>query len=430
MKEYFRHIRKFWNVVLGDHNEFSLESRIFHTISAVALITLLIQGTLYLYNALYPMGIITLFILVLQSGLYYLSRFKNKLTLAISISAIEINITTAIGYFFNSGITGGSLLLFSVSLFLVILVVPKKQWLLWFLVNFGTVCTIVACEYLQPQIIQNHHTSRQALFLDMMLCYCVVVSLLYVCTIQIRKSFYKQKLIIDDKALRLQLLNDEKDKLFSIISHDLTSPLAAVKQYLNLLGQVSLDPDERSMIEQDLIKSVDNAQDLLSNLLQWAKSQMQNANLSITDLNLKEQLISTVEMFRQIALNKAIELDVSIDNNIIVTADKNMLQLVIRNLLNNAIKFTHKNGRIELRAILKNKECIISIKDNGIGIPLERQSKIFSLNVESTYGTINEKGTGLGLNMSKEYTQLQGGNIWFTSQNKKGSTFYLSLPAK
>ena len=105
-----------------------------------------------------------------------------------------------------------------------------------------------------------------------------------------------------------------------------------------------------------------------------------------------------------------------------------MLNVVLRNLLNNAIKFSHVGGEIEIRAFRDNGNCIISLKDHGVGIKDDKQDKIFTLNISSTYGTANEKGTGLGLILSKDFMAQQGGDLWFESAASEGTTFYISLP--
>jgi two-component system sensor histidine kinase/response regulator len=155
---------------------------------------------------------------------------------------------------------------------------------------------------------------------------------------------------------------------------------------------------------------------------------MDGGTARLQAVKLSTYLDETTELFEAIALKKDITLTQIADESIIIKADPDMLQLVIRNLLNNAVKFTPNCGKIELKAVISDANCIISITDNGIGIPLGKQGEIFSLNVTSTTGTHNEKGTGLGLVLCKDYTELQGGRIWFTSVVGQGSTFYISLP--
>ncbi len=237
-----------------------------------------------------------------------------------------------------------------------------------------------------------------------------------------------QKQRADEKTLALETLNSEKDKLFSIISHDLRSPLALTQQYFSALKEVEMDNEERQELEKELVNNLSNAEELLNNLLNWAKNQMQNTAPQIKKINLNQLLAKKMEVFQNIALKKDILLTTYINESIAVKADMDMLKLIIRNLLNNAIKFTPTGGKIELTATKQGRDCVIAVKDNGIGIPADKQGDIFSLKANTTYGTENEKGTGLGLVLCKDYTLLQNGKIWFTSTEGAGTTFFVSLP--
>lgn len=414
--------------VIGSTNEFSLESRIFHSFSAIAFIVLPIQVIFNLIIDLPIPAVISAVVCAIQFGLYYLSRFKNKLNLAVILSGIEINILTAFNYFFNAGIAGGTLLLFAISLFMAISVSQKKHWIIWFGLNLVTVITITCMEYYDPSVIKAQYATRQDMFIDNVGTYIFIIFILYVGTSSIRKNYTAQKQLADERTLTLETLNAEKDKLFSIISHDLRSPLALTQQYFSALKEVEMDNEERQELETELVNNLNNAEELLNNLLNWAKNQMQNATPQIKKINLNQLLEKKMEVFQNIAAKKDIVLTTNISENINIKADTDMLRLIIRNLLNNAIKFTPTGGKIVLTTITNDGDCIISVKDTGIGIPAEKQGSIFSLKANSTYGTENEKGTGLGLVLCKDYTLLQNGKIWFTSTEGVGTTFFVSLP--
>ncbi|MEO8885060.1 MAG: HAMP domain-containing sensor histidine kinase [Mucilaginibacter sp.] len=415
--------------VIGSDDDFSLESRIFHSFSALVFVVLPLQIAFNLAIGLYAPAIITTVVLAIQIFLYSLSRFKHQLNLAVILSAIEVNIFTAANYFFNAGIAGSTLLLFSISLFMIISVSQKKHWLIWFTINLAIVIGITCIEYYYPSSIKISYASRKELFIDNVGTYIIIIVILYIGTSSIRRNYSAQKQLADEKTNALEMLNAEKDKLFSIISHDLRSPLALTQQYFSALKEVEMDNEERLALEKDLVSNLANAEYLVNNLLNWAKNQMKGVAPNLKNINLNQVFARKAEVFTPIALNKDIQLTTIINESIVVKADIDMLQLIIRNLLNNAIKFTPSGGKIELKAIKQNNECIISVSDNGIGIPLEKQGDIFSLKANSTYGTENEKGTGLGLVLCRDYTLLQGGKIWFTSAENAGTTFFVSLPA-
>ncbi|GAB2974060.1 hypothetical protein GCM10027049_05320 [Mucilaginibacter puniceus] len=415
-------------LVIGSTDEFSLESRIFHSFSAIAFVVLPIQVVLNLIIGLWGSALITTIVLLIQLLLYYVSRIRHRLNIAVILSALEINVLTAFNYFLNAGIAGSTLLLYAISLFMIISVSQKKHWIIWFSLNAAFVLTITCMEYLDPTVIKIHYAGRKELFTDNVSTYIIIIVILYVGTSSIRKNYTAQKQLADEKTLTLQSLNAEKDKLFSIISHDLRSPLALTQQYFSALKEVDMDNEERQELEKELVNNLSNAEELLNNLLNWAKNQMQNATPQIKKINLNQLLEKKMEIFQNIALKKDIQLTINVSEDINVKADTDMLRLIIRNLLNNAIKFTPAGGKIELTAIKQGDDCVISVKDNGIGIPANKHGDIFALKANSTYGTENEKGTGLGLVLCKDYTLLQNGKIWFTSTEGAGTTFFLSFP--
>lgn len=415
-------------LVIGDPQKLSLESRIFNTFSFFVLLILLFEVFFNIVIHMYVSAALALGVLGVQSVLYYIVRFKNKLQLAVILSAIEINAIKGFGYYYNDGITGATLLLFAASLFVLMSVSHKKLWPFLLAFNALVVVSIIISEYLNPGIIQKHYETRGEQFADNIVSYLVTIILLYVGTAAIRQSYTRQKNLTDEKALALELLNAEKVKLFSIIAHDLRTPLASVQQYFTVMAEVGIDAEERAEMEKSLMETIGKTQDLLTNLLKWAKNQMHGETAHLQAVQLSTYLEETTELFQTIAVKKDITLSTIADQTITVRADPDMLQIVIRNLLNNAVKFTRPGGRIIMKAIADGANCVISISDTGVGIPHKRQADIFSLNNSSTNGTGNESGTGLGLVLCKDYTELQGGRIWFNSVEKEGTTFYISLP--
>jgi two-component system sensor histidine kinase/response regulator len=214
----------------------------------------------------------------------------------------------------------------------------------------------------------------------------------------------------------------------SIIAHDLRGPLSNIQNYLELVSEYGLDKEEREVVEGDLLKVTQSTLNMLSKLLIWSKSQMDGVTVRLSDVNLSEALKNTLEMERILALKKDITLTYAIDPAINVVADSDMLQLVVRNLVSNAIKFTPRGGKVDVSTQIVMHECKIGITDNGKGIPAEQQGDIFSLKARSTFGTDNEKGVGLGLPLCKEFTEQQGGRIGFESAAGAGSTFFIFMP--
>ncbi|RFM28857.1 sensor histidine kinase [Deminuibacter soli] len=423
-------LKEWWLRFAGNPVDVPFESRIFHSFSLIIMGALGFETIFNLIVGLYISTVITAVILVAQFLLFYLSRKKGKLNLAVMLSAIETHVLIGVGYFFSGGVQGSSLLMFAAVLFLIIAIVSQRKWIWWFSLNLILVAGLCVYEYYHPGIVKQQNYTRLELFVDNSASYIIVVTLLTFCIIQIRRGYSEQKSLTEKQTLELQRLNAEKDKLFSILSHDLSTPLNSVKQYLHLLTEVDLDAAERLDMEKGLLVTTEHTQELLNNLLNWSRNQLQAVKANLREINLQQQLHKTIGIAGVTAVNKGIALHTAIDANIMVTADIDMIQLVVRNLLNNAIKFTPADGRVALTAAVQNGWCTLSVTDNGIGIPTDKQAAIFSLVAAATYGTEKEKGTGLGLMLCKDYMQLQGGSIWFSSTEGAGASFHIALKGR
>jgi two-component system sensor histidine kinase/response regulator len=298
-------------------------------------------------------------------------------------------------------------------------------------------------EYFHPDWISNSYDNRESRFWDLSSAYVVVVIVLYYTITYLRRNYDYEKRSASEKADAIELqnrhiikqnqdlerINSEKNKLMSIIAHDLRSPLSNIQNYLELVTEYELDTAERRMVEGDLLKVTRRTMDMLGKLLAWSKAQMDGVNVKLSYVNLRDALYNTVELEKSIALKKGIKLIPELDWDIRIVADSDMLQLVIRNLISNAIKFTMQGGQIFFKAKQIGSECWLIIRDNGVGMSAEKQSELFSLHAQSTFGTGNEKGVGLGLLLCKEFTELQGGRIWVESAPGEGTAFFVSMPA-
>ncbi len=244
--------------------------------------------------------------------------------------------------------------------------------------------------------------------------------------------FYKQKRT-DNKNLQSQkeelvALNHIKDRLFSVISHDLRSPLANLEALLTLMDDGDLSTEEVLMLAGQLTHNVQDTSNMLDNLLQWSKSQMDGQQPKKQKADLKILVEDIVHFFRQQSEKKAITVKMLRCETSITCTDVEMIRLVIRNLLGNAIKFTPIGGTIQIEIKTREEMLLVSIKDSGIGISESTKERLFSGDTISTAGTHNEKGTGLGLLLCKEFVEKNGGKIWLQSELGQGSVFSFSLP--
>jgi len=429
-------LKKAFRAITGHHSEFTLENRLFNVINIIALVAVAIALPMnYVLN--YPIWVLgaTGGLLLLQLYMYYLSRFRHKFQVSRVLFAILSYAFLTLNFFYNTGIDGPTIMCFFLSYVFLIAIYPRKTYWLWTGLHLINVFALIWVSYNYPEMIPNSYEDVASRSMDILVSFSLILLLSYATLNFIRANYDYEKWSADNKAqtihehnVELEKVNAEKNKLFSILSHDLRSPLNTIQSYLELLSLNMLDEQEKTTVKRELLDLTKNTSDLLFNLLSWSKTQMEGVNVKMQPQNLFNILAGTVNTQHSIAAQKDIRFENNMDKNIIALCDEDMLQLVIRNLLNNAIKFTPSFGKISISTTQQEKAVIIAVSDNGPGIPEDQQKEIFSLKIRSTFGTNNEKGIGLGLVLCKEYIELQHGSIWFDSIPGTGTTFYLSLP--
>jgi len=242
------------------------------------------------------------------------------------------------------------------------------------------------------------------------------------------KEIARQKKEIEKNAAQLRELNALKNKLFSVISHDLKTPIYALRNLFRNMFQYDLPGEEIKVLLPEIINDLNYTTGLMENLLLWAKSQMQGDSINPQLLDVSELIKETSQLLRLQAESKQVYLKYNEDKPVYIFADKDMINLVLRNLLSNAIKFTPAEGEVELGAA-QTQSCVeVFVKDSGTGISPENINKLFDNSFFSTKGTVNEAGTGLGLVLCKEFLSKNGGQIFVESEPGKGSLFKFTLP--
>jgi signal transduction histidine kinase len=233
---------------------------------------------------------------------------------------------------------------------------------------------------------------------------------------------------MEKRSEELERLNQVKDKFFSIISHDLRSPINALAGLLDLLDKGAVSAEELPKHIKELKARFNHTRTLLNNLLDWTLLQMDKLNLQAAKIDIHNIVEENIQLLTSVQ-NKDITIINDVPKNSLGFADSNTVNLVIRNLMTNAIKFTNDGGRVVIGALEKPGEWLISVKDNGVGMNGDVLKMLFDKTAPyTTRGTANEKGTGLGLILCKEFIEKNGGKIWVESSEGKGSTFYFTLP--
>jgi signal transduction histidine kinase len=429
-------LKTYYRLLIGDEINFVLENRL---TNAVFLITAVLMSFSMILSLLF-LGItdaIPLYAIAIaaESIFYYFSRFRKAYKPTIIISTIMAYAMLALNYYNSSGLDGPSIFSFLLVFQLVITILPRAQHWIWIIVNIGILYSLLYIDYHTPGLIKYAYNNASARFIDLGLNYGISILFMYFITISLRNGYKKEKALAEIRAAsittqngKLEQLLLEKDKLFSIITHDLRSPLNSIQGYLELLQEHTLTAGEKAQTESELLDFTKETSDMLFNTLAWAKSQMKGFAVNIQPINIDEIINQTLKIQKSIASKKNIDIRYSSNAPLLASGDKELFQVVIRNLVGNAIKFTPPHGEIAIEVQSLDNECLVSVSDNGIGIPIEKQADVFILKSASTVGTQNEKGIGLGLTICKEFLELQHGRIWIDNMVKKGSTFRIALP--
>lgn len=304
----------------------------------------------------------------------------------------------------------------------------------WRLLNaFASVAALIALHtihQLVPPIFSNP-ANTTIFFLANVTFNCTIIGL--VCWLMMKDNKEYNTTILKRKNALLES-NELKDKLFTIIAHDLRSPLNSLKAMLQLLGDDMLEPEEQKILVKELETKLDTSREVLDTLLVWSSKHYTGSKEPITS---DEKILCLRRMFELVnsfyadeLAAKNIRFTQEVPTDSAVLADYDKLQFVLRNLVGNAIKFVHKGGQIHLLATLGADWTTITVKDDGVGIPAAQIETMFRLDKRvTTPGTNNEKGTGLGLVFCKEFVDDWNGKMWVESKPGKGAAFHFTVKA-
>ncbi|MGS0528064.1 tetratricopeptide repeat-containing sensor histidine kinase [Zobellia nedashkovskayae] len=252
-------------------------------------------------------------------------------------------------------------------------------------------------------------------------------------THKIQKKLNKQLQIKQEDLIKreseLHEANQTKDKLFSVIAHDLRGPINSFHSLLNLYVENGLSKEQIDTVLPKALHNIQGISDMLNNLLVWGKTQLNGTIIKPSNVDLRVLVNENIELMKPLAIKKSITLFNNLPLNIISFSDCDLIDIVLRNLISNAVKFTNKNGKVNINVVEMSHRYQIEVKDNGVGMAHENQSNLFDKNHNRTsHGTNNEKGTGLGLSLSKEMVESNGGTIWVESELNVGTSIFFTVP--
>lgn len=285
-------------------------------------------------------------------------------------------------------------------------------------------------------ILQSKDRFKNLLLFTFLLGACMAAIAAYLFMLNVRKLnknrevLKHQKNEIEQQARKLQDMNDFKDNTFNVLSHDLRSPVNALTSAMMLLDEKVITPEEFAMHRHELNSKLQSVSLLLENMLYWARAQMKGEEtLNITRLSVKNKALRVMAVLKDAAQQKNIQLTYDINDQVHAYADYNQLDIILRNLTSNAIKFTPSGGSVVISAREDGLNTLISVTDSGVGMTTEQINALFKDNIHtSTQGTSGERGTGLGLQLSNKFAKNNGGSINVVSKPGKGTTFTLILP--
>lgn len=367
--------------------------------------------------------------LIVYCFLYYYGRYKNiyynflfVITTLAVLSSAWIN---------SEGIKGSVPLLYIVLIAIFVTISNNKSSILYLLLTIIDVILLLLLEYYFEELFVKYpdEKTRQ---MDIYFTLAAVFFLIFFFISYYKKNYDKENTIIQKQKAELQKLNSTKDKFFSIIAHDLKSPLGSMLSLVKILleNHREYDDEKRGHYIQLINNSTSNIYDLLDNLLTWARSQSGKIEFMPQKIPLHDFIDDALLLHEQIASERKIKLVNNVETYLYVKADKNLVNTILRNLIANGIKYTPEEGNIIIAAKESDAKLVeISVKDTGIGIHEDRVKELFNVGeTKSTPGLNKEKGTGIGLVICKEFVEKHGGTIWVESKVNEGTVFRFTLP--
>ncbi len=413
-----------------------MEKQIFNSTLVIVFVFMLAMMAFNIIIRNWLLTGITFFVIVGLVLCYYLLRNRNQFKYAYFIFGGLTYPILAINFFNNDGIEGPTFYIFILCHLIILTISPIRSYFFWSLINGFSFLVLYYIGTFQNQWVPRLYDSNELIFIDHTITYlaCLIGIGFLVATL---KRFYRsQKNKVKVKSNELIRINrslsktsSQKDKIITIISHDLKNPLQSIMQTLELINKGELPPDEMEFLHEELLKITTRTYNMMENILDWSSFELKNTAIRTKEIRLKELFEDTIEILKVIAKQKSISLSVNYRKNPLVKIETDRLLLILRNLVQNAIKFTASGGQVSMEIFGQKDLVTISIQDNGIGISQERLKKIFEQDIKSTYGTEQEKGTGMGLHLCFQNAKRLGGTLEVVSKEGNGSNFTLTIPS-
>jgi len=429
-KWFFNSLTACWQELTGKPGELSRENRGFNVVSLYMILLLAILIPLDIYLGLWEIAAGLAVTEGMLITMFLLSRYRGLHRVGLTVYAIHSYLLIIFTYLYNGGNAGPALYFFLLTYSLLIAFTAQRLHWVWTGLHLVLSVGLLVGEYVYPSIVMIGYDSKSSRFTDLTTSFPIIIICMFAATSYLRKAYERERAAAELQNNLLQQANREKIELISILGHDLRNPLNALTGTLEILTREDLSSEVEKKLKGELLVSAYHTSDLLNNVLAWVSGQIKGINPLFTWVD-PEMIIERVLAVQGLmAEKKGIAIQLDVKKGIKVLADAEMLEVIIRNLISNALKFTPQKGtiRIAVTEDLVSNQCTISIDDDGVGIPDGDLKNIFNVRIQSTYGTESEKGIGLGLFLCRELTLRLNGKIWAESELGKGSVFFLTLP--
>ena len=409
----------------------SLENRLFLSTIIIGIFVAIVGTFISLVLKSSSVTVIaTITLLCLLLLLYYLVRFKKMYNLFTIPLIIVSFIGISVIWIFDGGINGSDLIIAYVIFILALIIVPSRRRIYLLALFIFLIIVIYLIQLYRPDQITGF-ASEQARWTDSIITAIYSSCFIFLIIRFLLRNYELEKKRAEDNGMKLRKLNADKDLFISILAHDLRNPFNTLLGLSEiLLEDVHTQDTATTRKHVEIMHTLSRTTyDLLEDLLLWAKSQSGNLELKPGDIDFVNTCQKIVETMRIVALSKKITVNYAATQPVRVIVDEDMLKVVLRNLVSNAIKFTNSGGEVNILTEQTASFLTVTVSDNGVGIKPETINTLFDISKKvTTSGTANEKGTGLGLMLCKEFIERNGGKIWVESVPGKGSDFKFTIP--
>tara|TARA_R110001592_G_scaffold238127_1_gene497521 strand:+ start:92438 stop:93703 length:1266 start_codon:yes stop_codon:yes gene_type:complete len=412
-----------------------MEVQIFNATLIIVFFFNLFLMSLNIYIGNYLLFGFCVFISIIIAGYLYLLRVKKAYKTAFYTASLTIYPLLAYNFVHNDGINGPTFYVFLLIHLIILSIVKSKYYLFWTVLNVVFFTVLYYIGLYHENWIPLNYGNNEEIFTDQSLTYTACIIGISLVAASLKRFYEVQKNRVKRQKLELIKLNrslkqtsDKKDRIITIISHDLKNPLQSIIQTLELINSGDLTEEEAKFLREELLKTTNRTYQMMENILEWSSFEIKNVAGREKKMQVKALFEDTVEILKVISKQKRIQLQVNYLENPMVYIETDRLLLIFRNLVQNAIKFTPTGGLVTVNINSSEEQLVLEISDNGIGISPDRLKNIFEQDIKSTYGTDQEKGTGMGLHLCFQSAHKLNGQLNVKSTEGVGSSFKLVIP--